>query len=76
MKFSRNTRQKIVIASGAMNLFDPWKVSLTMSSTNSTRSSTAAWNLPGTPLVARRAAAESTRISTNARTSVKNTLSR
>ena len=55
-------QQKMVIASGAMNLLLPWKVSFTVPSTNSTSISTAVWNLPGTPLVARRAASESNKI--------------
>ena len=55
MKFIRNTRQKIVIDSGAISLLRPWKVSLTSPSTKVTMISTRAWNLPGTPAVALRA---------------------
>src|SRR3954468_17426696 len=55
MKFIRNTRQKIVIASGAISLLRPWKVSRTRPSTNVTTISTIVWNLPGTPAVALRA---------------------
>src|SRR4249919_284261 len=55
MKFIRNTRQKIVIDSGAISLLRPWNVSRTRPSTNVTTISTTVWNLPGTPAVDLRA---------------------
>ena len=75
MKFSRNTMQKIVMASGAMNLFEPWYVSLTIPSTNSTSISIAVCSLPGTPLVARRATIERTSMKMKEMKRVKNMLS-
>src|SRR5690348_14765641 len=58
MKFIRNTRQKIVIDSGAISLLRPWKVSRTSPSTKPTMVSTKAWNLPGTPEATLRAASQ------------------
>ena len=56
MKFIRKIQQKIVSASGAMSLLEPWKLSRTWVSTNSTIISTKFCQGPGTPAVALRAA--------------------
>ena len=52
IRFISNTHTKIVSANGAISALLPWKVLLTLSSTNSTTSSTNACILPGTPVVA------------------------
>ena len=75
MKFMRKTSAKMVIASGAISFDLPWKVSLTVPSTISTRISTAACSLPGTPLVARRATMQNGSTNSSASATVKNTLS-
>ena len=49
MRFIRKTQTKIVRPNGAMSRLLPWKVSLTLPSTNPTMISTAAWNLLGFP---------------------------
>ena len=75
MKFIRNTTQKMVIASGAISLLRPWKVSRTRPSTKPTTISTAAWNLPGTPAVALRAVRMKKNRNTDDNINVNSTLS-
>src|SRR3954468_11802837 len=71
MKFIRNTRQKIVIDSGAISLLRPWNVSRTRPSTKVTTISTTVWNLPGTPAVALRALRMKKNTNSSDRTAVK-----
>jgi hypothetical protein len=75
-KFISHTRQKIVIASGAISFERPWKVSFTMPLTNSTIISTKHCSLPGTPAVALRATEDRNAIRIRISRTLKKTLSR
>ena len=69
------TQQNTVSASGAMYLSEPSTIALACSSTISTSISTAAWNLPGTPAVARDAAMRNSSRTIAAHSSEKNSVS-
>ena len=71
----KNTRPKIVIASGAIRRLWPWNVSRTRPSTNTTIISIVLCTLPGFSTLARRAMPMNSAQNAAASTKVKNSVS-